>query len=94
MKIKQKGMFWISTTAKGGIHGLKIRVFGSKGSLEWTQNDPNYLFYNNLTGATKKLDRAYNETNYSKKFSRIKYGHPEGYLSAFSNLYKGNFTQN
>ena len=85
---KAKGMFWISTTAKGGIHGLKIRVFGSKGSLEWTQNDPNYLFYNNLTGATKKLDRAYNETNYSKKFSRIKYGHPEGYLSAFSNLYK------
>ena len=83
-----RGLFWISTSAKGGIHGLKIRVFGTKGSLEWTQNDPNYLFFSNINGATKKLDRAYNESYYSKKFSRIKYGHPEGYLSAFSNLYR------
>ena len=83
-----RGLFWISTTAKGGIYGLKIRVFGTKGSLEWTQNDPNYLIYSNLNGATKKLDRGYNESFYSKKFSRIKFGHPEGYLSAFSNLYK------
>ena len=36
-----KGLFWASTTAKGGVYGLKIRVFGSKGSLEWVQNDPN-----------------------------------------------------
>ena len=51
-------------------------------------NDPNYLVYSNISGATKKLDRAYNESLYSKKFSRIKFGHPEGYLSAFSNLYR------
>jgi predicted dehydrogenase len=83
-----KGLFWASTTAKGGIYGLRIRVFGSKGSLEWVQNDPNYLKYSSENGATKILERGFNESNFSKSFSRIKYGHPEGYLSAFSNLYK------
>ena len=83
-----KGLFWASTTAKGGVYGLRIRVFGSKGSLEWVQNDPNYLRYNAANGATKVLERGFNESAFSKKFSRIKYGHPEGYLSAFSNLYK------
>ena len=39
-----KGLFWISTNAKGGIHGLKIRVFGTKGSLEWTQMTQITLF--------------------------------------------------
>ena len=35
-----KGLFWASTTAKGGVYGLRIRVFGSMGSLEWVQNIP------------------------------------------------------
>ena len=83
-----KGLFWASTTAKGGVYGLKIRVFGSKGSMEWVQNDPNYLEFSSANGATKILERGFNESHFSKKFSRIKYGHPEGYLSAFSNLYK------
>ena len=83
-----KGLFWASTTAKGGVYGLRIRIFGSKGSLEWVQNDPNYLKYNAANGATKVLERGFNESSFSKNFSRIKYGHPEGYLSAFSNLYK------
>ena len=82
-----KGIFWASSDAKGGIHGLKIRVFGSKGSIKWEQNNPNYLILNNSNGATKILERGYNESNFSKKFSRIKFGHPEGYLSAFSNIY-------
>ena len=83
-----KGLFWASTTAKGGVYGLRIRIFGSMGSLEWVQNDPNYLKYNAANGATKVLERGFNESGFSKNFSRIKYGHPEGYLSAFSNLYK------
>ncbi len=83
-----KGLFWASTTAVGGVYGLRIRIFGSKGSLEWVQNDPNYLKFNAANSATKILERGFNESGFSKNFSRIKYGHPEGYLSAFSNLYK------
>ena len=83
-----KGMFWTSVTAKGGVYGLRIRVFGSKGSLEWVQNDPNYLKLNPAKGAVRYLERGFHNAELSKKFSRIKFGHPEGYLDAFANIYK------
>ena len=83
-----KGMFWTSVMAKGGVYGLKIRVFGSKGSLEWVQNDPNYLKLNPDKGAVRHLERGFHNAELSKKFSRIKFGHPEGYLDAFANIYK------
>ena len=83
-----KGMFWTSTNTKGGVYGLRIRVFGTKGSLEWIQNEPGYLRLNPSKGAVKILERGFHDTKVSKNFSRIKYGHPEGYLDAFSNIYK------
>ncbi len=83
-----KGMFWTNVMAKGGVYGLKIRVFGSKGSLEWVQNDPNYLKLNPDKGAVRYLERGFHNAELSKKFSRIKFGHPEGYLDAFANIYR------
>ena len=83
-----KGMFWTSCTARGGVYGLRIRIFGSKGSLEWVQNDPTYLKYNPSKGAVRILERGFHDASISKKFSRIKFGHPEGYLDAFSNIYR------
>ena len=83
-----KGMFWTSVMAKGGVYGLRIRVFGSKGSLEWVQNDPNYLKLNPDRGAVRYLERGFHNAELSKKFSRIKFGHPEGYLDAFANIYR------
>ena len=82
-----KGMFWTSVMAKGGVYGLRIRIFGTKGSLEWVQNDPNYLKLNPGKGAVKYLERGFHNAKFSKKFSRIKFGHPEGYLDAFANIY-------
>ena len=83
-----KGMFWTSVMAKGGVYGLRIRVFGSEGSLEWVQNDPNYLKLNPDKGAVRCLERGFHNAELSKKFSRIKFGHPEGYLDAFANIYR------
>ena len=36
-----KGMLWASQVAPGNENGLKLRVYGAKGGLEWTQDDPN-----------------------------------------------------
>ena len=83
-----KGMFWTSVMARGGVYGLRIRIFGSKGSLEWVQNDPNYLRLNPARGAVKLLERDFHNAKFSTKFSRIKFGHPEGYLDAFANIYR------
>ena len=82
-----KGMFWTSVMARGGVYGLRIRVFGSKGSLEWVQNDPNYLKFNPSRGAVRLLERGFFNADFSKNFSRINFGHPEGYLDAFANIY-------
>ena len=83
-----KGMFWTSVMARGGVYGLRIRIFGSKGSLEWIQNDPNYLKFNPSKGAVRILERGFFNAEFSKKFSRMKFGHPEGYLDAFANIYR------
>jgi len=83
-----KGMLWTSVMARGGVYGLRIRIFGSKGSLEWIQNDPNYLKFNPRKGAVKLLERGFFNAEFSKNFSRINYGHPEGYLDAFANIYR------
>ena len=82
-----KGLFWTSTSAKGGVYGLRIRIFGSKGSIEWIQNNPGYLLFNPAKGAVKVLEKGFIEAEFSKKFSRIKFGHPEGYIDAFANIY-------
>ena len=83
-----KGMFWTSVMARGGVYGLRIRIFGTKGSLEWVQNDPNYLKLNPSNGAVKFIERGFFNAELSKKFSRLKFGHPEGYLDAFANIYR------
>ena len=83
-----KGMFWTSVMSRGGVYGLRIRVYGDKGSLEWVQNDPGYLKLNPSKGAVKLLERGFHNADFSKNFSRIKFGHPEGYLDAFANIYK------
>jgi predicted dehydrogenase len=40
-----KGMLWASQVAPGNENGLKLRVYGTKGGLEWVQADPNYLWH-------------------------------------------------
>jgi predicted dehydrogenase len=83
-----KGMLWTSVMARGGVYGLRVRVFGTKGSLDWVQNDPGYLKHNPAKGAVRLLERGFHNAEFSKNFSRIKFGHPEGYLDAFANIYR------
>ena len=82
-----KGILWTCVSARGGVYGLRIRIFGSKGSLEWVQNDPNYLKLNPSKGAVKILEKSFHEAPFSKSFARVKAGHPEGYVDAFANIY-------
>ncbi len=87
------GMFWASQVAIGNDNGLKVRVFGSKGSLEWEQENPNYLHFTKLNEATKILSRGHDYLGpAAKKNTRIPSGHPEGYFEAFANIYN-NFSQ-
>ena len=66
-----KGIFWASTLAKGGVYGLRIRIFGSKGSVEWVQNDPGYLKFNPSNKAVRFLEKGFYDTKFSKQFTKL-----------------------
>ena len=84
------GVLTASQVCAGEENGLKIKVYGEKGGLEWHQMEPNTLITRWLdkpmttyragsghTGLTGEADRR----------CRTPSGHPEGYLEAFANLY-------
>lgn len=84
-----KGLYWCSQIAVGNDNGLRIRIFGSKASLEWAQENPNYLKISYLDQPTQIISRG-RDTLYpgGQQFSRVPAGHPEGYFEAFANIYK------
>tara|TARA_B100001123_G_scaffold447603_1_gene605675 strand:- start:1014 stop:2210 length:1197 start_codon:yes stop_codon:yes gene_type:complete len=88
MKNKARGLIWVSSAATGGENGLKIRVYGNRGSVEWFQDDPNHLKFTELGEPTKIVTRASSSvSDLSLKSSRLAAGHPEGFFEAFANIY-------
>ncbi len=84
-----KGLYWASQIAIGYDNALRIRVFGSKGTIQWSQEDPNYLSVTKLDTPTMRLSRGRDGfTPHAQGYSRIPAGHPEGYFEAFANIYK------
>tara|TARA_Y100000590_G_scaffold332045_1_gene377485 strand:+ start:3819 stop:5009 length:1191 start_codon:yes stop_codon:yes gene_type:complete len=88
MENKARASIWVSSAATGGENGLKIRVYGTKGAVEWLQDDPNNLKFTELNKPTKIITRASNQvSNFSLESSRVAAGHPEGFFEAFANIY-------
>ncbi|MFT2112607.1 Gfo/Idh/MocA family protein [Marinomonas sp. 2405UD68-3] len=83
-----KGSMWMSKTAIGHRNGLKVRVYGDKGSAYWIQLNPDELELNYNDGRREIIDRA-GQCEYANQFryNRMKPGHPTGFVEAFSNLY-------
>ncbi|PRD44285.1 oxidoreductase [Phyllobacterium phragmitis] len=83
-----RGLLWASQVAVGHENGLKLRVYGTKGGLEWTQADPNYLWFTRFGEPKQLLTRggagAWPEAT---RVTRVPAGHPEGYLEGFANIY-------
>ncbi|WEK48531.1 MAG: Gfo/Idh/MocA family oxidoreductase [Candidatus Kaistia colombiensis] len=83
-----KGMLWASQVAVGHENGLKLRVYGTKGGIEWTQADPNYLWFTKFGEPKQLLTRAgAGAWPEASRVSRVPGGHPEGYLEGFANIY-------
>ena len=55
---RRKGMIWASQVAPGHENGLKLRVYGTKGGIEWVQADPNYLWYTPFGQPKQLITRA------------------------------------
>ena len=83
-----RGMLWCSQVAPGNENGLRLRVYGTKGGLEWAQEDPNYLWHTPFGEPKRLLTRnGAGSGAAAARMSRIPPGHPEGYLEGFANIY-------
>jgi len=86
------GVLMASQVAAGEENGIKIRVYGEKGGLEWAQHEPNTMLVKWLDQPTQIYRAGGNYGDRLSSFathnSRTPGGHPEGYLEAFANIYR------
>ncbi len=83
-----KGMLWCSQVAPGHENGLKLRVYGTKGGIEWVQADPNYLWYTPFGEPKRLITRGGAGSGAAAaRVTRVPSGHPEGYLETFATIY-------
>lgn len=85
-----KGVIRASQVCAGEENGLTIAVYGSKSSLKWEQENPNYLYLLSDSEPTKiyKPAHGYNEA-FAEASHTMPSGHPEGIYEALANIYKG-----
>jgi len=79
-----RGMIWASQVAVGNENGLRLRLYGDKGGLEWAQEHPNQMWFTRFGQPPQLLTRGAGEAT---EATRIPPGHPEGYLEGFATLY-------
>lgn len=83
-----RGSFWVTQAAAGVENGLRIRISGAKGSVEWLQEQPQLLHFKPLGAPAQiRTPNGPGTLPLAARSSRIVAGHPEGFHEAFANLY-------
>jgi predicted dehydrogenase len=83
-----RGNFWVTQAAAGVENCLRIRVSGTKGTLEWMQEFPQALTFKPLQGPSQnRTPNGPGTLPLAARSSRIVAGHPEGFHEGFANLY-------
>ena len=70
------------------MNNFSISIYGDKGALHWTQENPNYARFSKVGCADQIITRGgtiQNKNSYAP--IRIPPGHPEGYLEGFAQIY-------
>ena len=83
-----RGTFWVTQAAAGVENCLRIRVSGTRGSLEWEQERPTSLAFKPIDGpAEVRTPNGPGTFPTSARATRLVAGHPEGFIGAFANIY-------
>jgi predicted dehydrogenase len=84
-----RGVLKATQVAAGDENGLKLRIHGEHGGLEWSQMEPNSLLLRWLDRPAE-IVRAGGPGLAPSTLTRLRTpaGHPEGYIEAFANLYR------
>ncbi len=83
-----RGVLYASQISTGEENGLKLRVYGTKGAIEWLQEKPETLLFKRNNQPLQVFRRNWAGTlPEAAGASRIPAGHPEGFIEAFANIY-------
>jgi predicted dehydrogenase len=83
-----KGIIYASQVSNGDENNLNIRIYGTDKSLEWHQEDPNELIVKDARQPRQIYRRGNGYvTGKAAENTRIPFGHPEGFIEAFANVY-------
>lgn len=83
-----RGVLLASQISSGDENNLRLRVYGDKASIEWSQLEPNSLWLKSNSEPTKMIRSGVGEfCPAAQAAMRTPAGHPEGYLEAFANIY-------
>lgn len=84
-----RGVLYASQISAGEENNLRLRVYGEKGSIDWSQMEPNSLMVRWLDKSMEVIRTGVgNLYPQTQKHTRVPAGHPEGYLEAFANIYR------
>ncbi len=85
-----RGVLIASQIEVGCENDLRLRVFGSAGTLEWHQEEPNTLLHTPIDGPRRMLTRGSAWLGEAaRRATRLPTGHPEAFIEAFANVYLG-----
>src|SRR5262249_22264834 len=83
-----RGTLTVTPAAAGGGNGIRLRVYGEKGMLEWWHREPSYLRLAMQGEPARTIGRG--DALLPPEIvalGRIPRGHPEGLREAFANIY-------
>lgn len=82
------GINWTSQFAIGCDNSLRVRIFGSKGTILWFQENPEEVTIIHEDGIPTIVKRGYGAvTPGAAKYGRLPSGHTEGWIESMANLY-------
>ncbi|MCW8879887.1 MAG: Gfo/Idh/MocA family oxidoreductase [Kangiellaceae bacterium] len=83
-----KGVLLASQISAGEENNLRLRIYGEKAMLDWSQMEPNSLWLKTNHAPAQLIRTGVGEFCASAlQAIRTPAGHPEGYLEAFANIY-------
>jgi len=83
-----RGVYWSSQIAAGHDNALRLRIYGTKGAVEWFQETPNTARVSFLDRPSGTVSRGRDPMSpRAQSLSRLPSGHPEGYFESFANIY-------
>ena len=82
------GVNWTSQFAIGCDNSLRVRIYGSRGTILWFQENPEEMTLIGEDGIARTIKRGYGAvTPGAAKYGRLPAGHTEGWIEAMGNLY-------